>query len=73
LVAEGRIVVKPWINVIQDQSVRFDDGSYEEFDAIILGTGFHLSLPILEPGNREYPQFGTLNIRPLQIHISPPS
>jgi dimethylaniline monooxygenase (N-oxide forming) len=49
LVAEGRIVVKPWINVIQDQSVRFDDGSYEEFDAIILGTGFHLSLPFLSP------------------------
>jgi dimethylaniline monooxygenase (N-oxide forming) len=49
LVAEGRIAVKPWINAIQDQAVRFDDESCEEFDAIILGTGFHLNLPFLSP------------------------
>ena len=49
LVAEGRIVVKPWISTIQDRSVCFDDGSCEEFDAIILGTGFDLSLPFLSP------------------------
>jgi dimethylaniline monooxygenase (N-oxide forming) len=47
LVAEGRIVIKPWINRIDGQRVRFNDGSSEEFDAIILGTGFHLNLPFL--------------------------
>jgi hypothetical protein len=47
LVAEGRIVVKPWICDVDGQSVRFQDRSLEEFDAIILGTGFHLSLPFL--------------------------
>jgi thioredoxin reductase len=47
LVAEGRIAVKPWINAIEGQTVRFEDGTSEEFDAIILGTGYYLHLPFL--------------------------
>ena len=47
LVAEGRIVVKPWIDKIAGQTVQFSDGSSEEFDAIVFGTGFDLSLPFL--------------------------
>ena len=47
LVAEGRIVVKPWIDKIVGQIVQFTDGSSEEFDAIVFGTGFDLSLPFL--------------------------
>jgi dimethylaniline monooxygenase (N-oxide forming) len=47
LVAEGRIAVKPWIREVQGRKVRFDDQSSEEFDAIILGTGFELSIPFL--------------------------
>jgi len=49
LVAEGRITVKPWIREIQGRNVRFSDESWEEFDAIILGTGFELSIPFLSP------------------------
>ena len=49
LVAEGRIVVKPWIREAQGRKVLFDDKSWEEFDAIIFGTGFELSLPFLDP------------------------
>jgi dimethylaniline monooxygenase (N-oxide forming) len=49
LVAEGRIAVKPWIDQIAGQTVRFADGSSEEFDAIVFGTGFELSLPFLSP------------------------
>ena len=49
LVAEGRIIVKPWIKEIRGQNVRFGDDSWEEFDAIILGTGFELSIPFLSP------------------------
>jgi dimethylaniline monooxygenase (N-oxide forming) len=45
LVAEGRIVVKPWLRLIEGPRVRFSDESVEEFDAIILGTGFELSPP----------------------------
>ena len=49
LVAEGRIVVKPWIREIRERNVRFSDETWEEFDAIILGTGFELSIPFLSP------------------------
>jgi len=49
LVAEGRIVAKPWIDQIEGQTIHFTDGSSEEFDAIIFGTGFDLSLPFLSP------------------------
>ena len=47
LVAEGRIVVKPWLRRIEGPRVHFSDESAEAFDAIILGTGFELSLPFL--------------------------
>jgi thioredoxin reductase len=49
LVAEGRIAVKPWIREVQGQEVHFEDASSEEFDAIVLGTGFELSIPFLSP------------------------
>jgi dimethylaniline monooxygenase (N-oxide forming) len=49
LVAEGRIVVKPWIEKIAGQIVQFADGSSDEFDAIVFGTGFDLNLPFLSP------------------------
>ena len=49
LVAEGRIAVKPWIREIQGRNVRFSDETWEEFDAIIFGTGFELSIPFLSP------------------------
>ena len=52
LVAEGRIAVKPWISDIQSRSVRFSDHSAENFDAIILATGFRLNLPFLGPAIR---------------------
>jgi dimethylaniline monooxygenase (N-oxide forming) len=47
LVAEGRIVVRPWIEQITGQTVQFRDGTSEQFDAIIFGTGFDLNLPFL--------------------------
>src|SRR3984893_3089145 len=49
LVAEGRIAVKPWIREIRERNVGFSDETWEEFDAIILGTGFELSIPFLSP------------------------
>ena len=48
-VAEGRIVVKPWIRSIEGETVRFMDGSVEQVDAIIFGTGYELQLPFLSP------------------------
>ena len=53
LVAEGRIVTKPWMREIEGRTVRFADGSEEEFDALIFGTGFDLDLPFLAEDVRE--------------------
>jgi dimethylaniline monooxygenase (N-oxide forming) len=47
LVAEGRITCKPWIAGVDGGTVRFADGSSEEFDAILFGTGFAVDLPLL--------------------------
>jgi dimethylaniline monooxygenase (N-oxide forming) len=48
LVAEGRITVRPWMESIADTTVSFADGCAEEFDGIVFGTGFDLSLPFLD-------------------------
>ncbi|WP_319457724.1 MULTISPECIES: flavin-containing monooxygenase [unclassified Mycobacterium] len=45
LVAEGRISVRPWIESVDGSTVTFADGRAEQFDGIVLGTGFELSLP----------------------------
>jgi len=47
LVAEKRIEVKPWIRKIRGGVVAFEDGSEQEFDAILFSTGFELNLPYL--------------------------
>jgi len=52
LVAEGRIIVKPWLSAIEGSTARFADGSAEEVDAIVCGTGYELDLPFLGPEAR---------------------
>jgi cation diffusion facilitator CzcD-associated flavoprotein CzcO len=47
LVAEGRITVRPWMKSIADATVTFADGHAEEFDGIVLGTGFEIRMPFL--------------------------
>lgn len=47
LVAEGRIFIKPWIESVNGKTVRFKDGTAEDFDSIVFGTGYHLNLPFL--------------------------
>jgi dimethylaniline monooxygenase (N-oxide forming) len=47
LLAEGRLEPRPWIRRVEGQSVWFEDGTSAEFDALIMGTGFKLSLPFL--------------------------
>jgi hypothetical protein len=47
LVAEGLIRVRPWLASIAKTAVTFADGSAEEFDGIVFGTGFDLHLPFL--------------------------
>jgi len=47
LVAEGRISVRPWMESVGGSIVTFADGRAEEFDGVVLGTGFEPSLPFL--------------------------
>jgi len=47
MVAEGRIVTKPWIREIEGQTVHFMDGTAETMDALIFATGYKLNLPFL--------------------------
>ncbi|MCZ8547851.1 NAD(P)-binding domain-containing protein [Mesorhizobium qingshengii] len=47
LVAEGRIAPRPWIERVEGDTVCFTDGTSEQVDAIIMGTGYALSLPFL--------------------------
>ncbi|MBB3606096.1 cation diffusion facilitator CzcD-associated flavoprotein CzcO [Mycolicibacterium sp. BK556] len=47
-VAEGSISVRPWLQSITGTEVTFGDGTVEEFDGIVFGTGFALSLPFLD-------------------------
>ncbi|CCN36254.1 putative Flavin-containing monooxygenase [Vibrio nigripulchritudo SO65] len=44
LVAEGRITCKPWIEKFGDNQVHFLDGSHEEIDGVIFGTGYRLNM-----------------------------
>jgi len=56
-VAEGSITVQPWLQSVDGTSVTFGDGHTEEFDGIVFGTGFTLSLPFLDDDVR-----ATLNL-----------
>ena len=47
LVAEARIACHPWIDQVEGRRVTFTDGTAVDFDGIILGTGYRLSLPFL--------------------------
>src|SRR6185369_9399322 len=47
LVAESRITVRPWMTSVAGTTVTFADGCSEEFDGIVFGTGFDLSMPFL--------------------------
>ncbi|MCU1291452.1 MAG: putative flavoprotein involved in transport [Bryobacterales bacterium] len=53
LVAEGRISIKPWTESVDGRTVRFVDGSAEDFDGIVFGTGYHLDLPFLSDDLRQ--------------------
>ena len=44
-----RIKAKPGIESVQGQEFRFTDGTTQCFDAVIAGTGYHVTLPFLAP------------------------
>lgn len=48
LVAEDRIKVHPWVSHVEGTTVTFTDGNSVNVDAVLVGTGFDLSLPFLD-------------------------
>ncbi len=65
LVAEGRIEIRPWLDAVDGRTVRFADGTSEQFDAIIMGTGYLLELPFL---SSEIRQTVALDGRYIDLH-----
>ncbi len=62
LVAEGRITVRPWMTSVDGRSVSFTDGSSDEFDGILFGTGFELDLPFLSDEIRTIVDIDTVHL-----------
>lgn len=62
LVAEGRITVRPWMSGVDGQRVTFTDGSSDEFDGILFGTGFELDLPFLDEEIRAILDIDTVHL-----------
>lgn len=62
LVAEGRIAVRPWMTSVDRTTVTFADGSADEFDGILFGTGFTLSLPFLSNEVRSTVDLDTVHL-----------
>ncbi|MBK8247879.1 MAG: FAD-dependent oxidoreductase [Gemmatimonadetes bacterium] len=52
LVAEGRIHPRPWLVQVDGTRATFADGSHEDVDTIVCGTGYTLDLPFLGPAAR---------------------
>jgi Flavin-binding monooxygenase-like len=62
LVAEGLITVRPWMPSIAKAAVTFADGTAEEFDGIVFGTGFDLHLPFLDEDIRAVLDLDTVHL-----------
>ena len=62
LVAEGRITVRPWMEAVDGKTVTFSDGSAEDFDGILFGTGFELDLPFLDDEIRSIVGLDTVHL-----------
>jgi dimethylaniline monooxygenase (N-oxide forming) len=67
-VRRGAVVVRPAVERLQGERVRFVDGTEEEFDAVVYATGYRISLPFLSP-NLVEPRGRRL---PLYRRIAPP-
>jgi flavin-binding monooxygenase-like protein len=62
LVAEGRITVRPWLTSVDRKTVTFADGTSEDFDGILFGTGFEINLPFLSDEIRTIVDLDTVHL-----------
>lgn len=48
-IQHGRIEVVPALDRIEGRTVRFTDGTVQDFDTILWATGYRITLPFLDP------------------------
>ena len=70
LVAEGRITIKPWMAGVSGQRVTFADGTEEEVDALICGTGYVFDWDLLDDELSRPSRCGRGARRYAQVHVS---
>jgi len=49
-IRHGKVFPKPDVASFEGRTVRFTDGSEEEFDVVVAATGYRISFPFLDPG-----------------------
>ena len=70
---DGRVVARPGIEGYEGRSVRFTDGTVEEFDAIVMATGFRTSFPFLPDGIVDRDATGAPSLYLNMMHATIPS
>jgi cation diffusion facilitator CzcD-associated flavoprotein CzcO len=69
----GRLVARPGIERHDGLTVSFTDGTREEFDSIIMGTGFRTSFPFLSEGVADWDMAKTPPLYLKMMHPTIPS
>ena len=46
---DGRVEARPGISSFEGSSIKFSDGTIEDVDVVIYGTGYELNFPFLKP------------------------
>lgn len=75
LVGEGRIAVRPNVERMSGDEVRFVDGTREDVDVVIHATGYRVTFPFLDEGFLRALEPGGVardNRLPLYLHVVPP-
>lgn len=52
--AHGRIAIAPGVESFEGSTVRFSDGSAQEFDVVVLATGYEIHIPFVSNGDLDW-------------------
>jgi cation diffusion facilitator CzcD-associated flavoprotein CzcO len=69
----GKVLPRIGIKSIEGNSVYFDDGTAEEFDVIIWGTGYHIRFPFLDKSVVDWDESGPIPLYLKMMHREIPN
>ena len=69
----GKVLPRVGINSLEGNSVHFDDGTAEEFDAIISATGYQIRFPFLDKSVVDWHERGPIPLYLKMMHREIPS